>query len=326
MKLLFIDPTCPRPYTNNVLNGIGMGGTEMTMSRVCEALFKDHDVSLAQHNRIEAEGIYVPLTDELINQRWDAIVVLRSLYHTRLGDRLPVGVPLYLWLHDLPGQHLRAEVPYLNKLKPTILCVSDWHRTQIIEALKSFGDCVLPRSITVYNPIADDLLPDSTPVEPYKLVFTSSPHKGLKEVLYAFECLRRIEPRFHLHVTNPGYYGNLATDVENVHSLGVLPHAEVMKHVRSALCVFYPNYTFPETFGMVFAESNAVGTPVIAHPLGASREIVYHPHEIVNCRDVQLVVDRVITWAEGDRPTVKAHKEFRLVEVMKKWYNLLRRN
>ena len=71
-------------------------------------------------------------------------------------------------------------------------------------------------------------------------------------------------------------------------------------------------------------ESDAVGTPVITHRLGASSEILDHPHqETVDCRNPRLVIERVMAWYRGERPRVLGRSQFRLTRILKDWINLL---
>ena len=46
--------------------------------------------------------------------------------------------------------------------------------------------------------------------------------------------------------------------------------------MQQALGVFHINTRYPETFGCIHAEANAVGTPVITLDIGANREVI-HP-------------------------------------------------
>jgi glycosyltransferase involved in cell wall biosynthesis len=73
----------------------------------------------------------------------------------------------------------------------------------------------------------------------------------------------------------------------------------------------------------VFAESNAVGTPVISHDAGAAREILNDSRQIVDCRDIEGICRRIAAWRHGERPLVGADDRFRLSGVVEEWRRLL---
>jgi glycosyltransferase involved in cell wall biosynthesis len=123
-------------------------------------------------------------------------------------------------------------------------------------------------------------------------------------------------------VANPGYFPNHDTkEQRNVVNLGALPHPEVIAHVRSALCVLHLNAVFPETFGIVHAEANAVGTPFLSSRLGAVPETADHPSELIDVNDTKAVIDRLIAWKRG-RPKVRGNPMFRLNRIVKEWLDL----
>ena len=86
-----------------------------------------------------------------------------------------------------------------------------------------------------------------------------------------------------------------------------------------------PMARFVETFGCIFAEANAVGTSVLAHPIGAAPEVLENPAQLVDCRDRAAVVDRLLRWRDEGLPLVKARPEFRLSAVVARWRELLER-
>jgi len=115
---------------------------------------------------------------------------------------------------------------------------------------------------------------------------------------------------------------DFVTARENVVFLGSLSHDDVLREVRTALCVFYPADKVPETFGLVFAESNAVGTPVLAHPFGAAPELLT-PEQLVDARDINAIIDRLGAWKRGERPIVGAKEEVRMSNVIRAWERIL---
>lgn len=312
--IVFYDPCCPVAYTNDSLRQGALGGTEATVIRVAEAL----DAYVVQHNRWEREGRYLPPSHV---PGATHVVCLRLVQELpKLRKQYP-NAKLYLWLHDIAGEEIRDHYQGIVTSGATIVGVSQFHKDQIKDTFARFN-LVPPTPVRhVYNPIDAGLVRDETPVDPNKLVFFSSPHKGLEYTLRVFEMLHRAHPEFRLYVSNPGYYPDAKLDLPGVVNLGRLSHAQVLEQVRSALCVFYLNRVFPETFGLVFAEANAVGTPVLTAPIGAATEILYHPSETLDVRNAMACIERVLAW-RTNRPLVRAKEQFRIGAVASAWTRL----
>lgn len=327
-EILFYDGVCPKPYTLQTLKDEPMGGTEATVLRVAEGLAaKGYDIIIEQRNREvhDSEGVlyYNPTGGKRLNPK--VVITLRDAGHYVANKRRFPEAKHYIWLHDVMSgdysTHLRM---HLKGQEGTLLTVSDWHKTNVLNELHDHSLYGSLRVKKVYNPLASYAVKDAQPAyHNHKLVYFSSPHKGLDQVLQLFGYLRNMDPKFELYIANPGYYANRTDLPAGVVNLGSLSHEAVLNHVRSALCVFYPNTVFAETFGLVYAEANAVGTPVIAHPIGSAKEVLTHPHQVLDCYDYKAVVDRVIKWSKGERPIVSSRKEFRLDAVIGEWLKLI---
>jgi glycosyltransferase involved in cell wall biosynthesis len=324
MRLVFLDTSCPSPYDAETLETRPQGGTESTVTRVAEGLAeRGHDVIVAQKGRGEGgKGLakYIGLDHlDQIHYRPHAVIALRTPELARFSFEKYPDSRRFLWLHDFNQQRVVQAYPSLKDANTKILCVSRTHKSVVADALLS----QIPPPITgltvdyIYNPIAD-LEPDGTPVDPKKLVFFSSPHKGLDHALYLFSRLRDIDPSFTLHVANPGYLPSAESSIPGVVILGELPHVAVLQHVRSSLAVFHPNLVFPETFGLVHAEANAVGTPVITSTLGANREVLSDPRQTISVRDEKTVIDTILRWSV-ERPVVRGNPNFKLSNVLDQW-------
>lgn len=331
--LLVIDLTCPSPYDSNSLKTQTLGGTEATVIRVMEKLSEKIPVIVVQHNRTETfqQGniTYSRPLFHLMSLRWRAIVVLRHpQYAINLRARFK-DVPIWVWMHDLLGLEQLHVLQGMVENDIGYLTVSDFHSNQLFD-LQNVDSYIpkMPKIQRIYNPIADDLVPDETVIDKNKLVFVSAPLKGLQHTLRAFEIIRKRYPQFELFISNPGY-GYLHNSLEDlqiahVRYLGPLTHADNIKMVRSALAVFSLNYVAPETFGIAFAEANAVGTPVLAHPFGALPEVVSNPSEqLVNVHDLFAVMERLMHWHQGGRPSVHGKALFKVSSVCKEWEKLL---
>lgn len=321
-NILFIDPVCPRPYSKAVLEGTGLGGTEATVIRIAEGLQRHANVTVAQHCRtsaMHAEVTYTPLTKELLKETWHKIIVLRSPAVALGLLKIKPMSKIYLWLHDAINPEILKYGKALGEANVGVICVSNWHKTQLVEMLKTDNDIKqFPMVTRIYNPIDDNLKPDDTVVNPNKLVFFSSPHKGLDHTLKLFKNARAMCPELELYVSNPGYLKLSWERQPGVVDLGVQSHQSIMKHVRQSLCVFYPNYEFPETFGLVVAEANAVGTPVLTHPRAALTEVVNGYWQLTDCHQAKMVLERLFKW-QKDRPKVEAKECFRLKQIVSEW-------
>lgn len=328
--ILFQDGVCPSQYTLNTLNVKSLGGTEASCLRIVEGLAKrGHHIVISQRNRINTHTdlvdtgslTYCPLETNFANNNFDTVITLRDAGHYRANVLKFPKAKHYLWMHDVVGGDYGAHMEHhLGGFNNDLICVSDWHKDQIHRQLPG----VALNIKRIYGPLAPYCTKTTTQFDPYKLIFFSSPHKGLEGTLAAFVRLRAREPRFRLFLSNPGYFKDAVGLPEGVINLGSLPHHSLlMDHVRESLCTFYPNTVFEETFGLVMAESDAVGTPVIAHRIGAAPEVISHPKEIMDCRDVDKVVERVLAWSKGERPIVKGRIEFTLNTVLNEWEKVI---
>ena len=328
-QILIVDFACPDPYDANTLKTKPMGGTEATVVRVAEGLSEWYDVTVIQHNRAKTTkngAAYAPMTAINDIKHPKQVICLRDPRPLAFLKNQYPDAGLFLWLHDLdtiPSNLAKVE-PLLHDVGANVICVSNFHKTHIIDSLRPAVQDRLRSYIVdyIYNPIDDDLKPkEQSKVDDTKLLFMSSPHKGLELVLKAFDRVKRAFPQYRLHIANPGYLKDTISDDHKVKVLGSLNHDDVIRELRSSFCLFYPNHDYftRETFGIVYAEANAVGTPVIAHPIGAAREVLSKPtSQLLDCRNMDLILNTLEAW-QHKRPKPKANPKFRLKEVLSEW-------
>ena len=101
--------------------------------------------------------------------------------------------------------------------------------------------------------------------------------------------------------------------------------------MKGSLATIHLNKDYPETFGCVNAESNLVGTPVLAYDLGATKEILFdaekqlvkkNPYR-VDLKEVTTIVETILKWYKGDRPVVKLNPLFNKEKIIKQWIEIL---
>ena len=316
-----------------------MGGTELTAARVAEALAADHDLVVLQHCRQQVacslQGVrYEPGGDwrKLAGQRnFDVVIIINSLKLLALWHKhAPAQTRLILWRHNFMGATHKYAANLLVDTNAQMICVSHSHRRHTLAALGISEDSVSSARIgVIYNPVLTDQQKHrsiaQTGVDVNQLLFASSPHKGLEQVLDNFVKLRQRIPQLSLLVCNPGYLERSLPACEGVHYTGKLRPAQVHAQMRRSLCLFNAQSTFAETFGLVFAEAHSVGTPVVAQcGLGAVDEVVGDRYgQALDINNAQAVYELIAGWRDGQRPQLSKNPAFDLDAVKTQWLTLL---
>jgi glycosyltransferase involved in cell wall biosynthesis len=102
--------------------------------------------------------------------------------------------------------------------------------------------------------------------------------------------------------------------------------------MKESLCCLHLNKEYPETFGCVNAESNLMGTPVLAYNLGATPEIldlpfvydqILEPYQYrVDPNEITLIIKTLLSW-QKDRPDVKLNPRLNKEKIVKKWIEII---
>jgi glycosyltransferase involved in cell wall biosynthesis len=351
VRIAIIDPVTPKPYSGATLRDQPLGGTEATVIRIAEAL----DAIVLQHNRGDDEGRYRVASSTIDPTH---VVVLREPAAALDAARRYPDSKILLWLHDLcgpgtaRGKKMLDHAVALAEHRVTLVCVSDFHANDVRRNFLALSEGRHPAVVRVYNPVDVTDAPDGArPTDPNKLVFFSSPHKGLDYTLTIFKQLRARNKHLRLFIANPGYLPSTSNNSPGIVNLGAVPHSVIMEHVSTALCTFYPNYVYPETFGLALGESNALGTPVLTHNIGAAEEVLNGPDQFIRVPAVRNLADsvfwrmpslraggeaslgllgfskgyreRIERWQEDGRPAVAGRPEFSTENVVQAWRAVL---
>ena len=334
MHILFYDPVTPFAYEANSIKAQALGGTESTVIRIAEALAVHHQVSVAQHCRkqddLSSKVSYLTLASAE-RLKPEVLILLRDYKKLALlAEQFPKA-RRYLWLHNMPSRQLYKEREAFKRYHFEIIAVSHFHQRAIQKRLA--GNCLqrllnfycapfkLPIHV-LYNPIADHLKADGTAIKEQQLLFMSSPQKGLAETLKRFKEVREHYPEYELLIANPGYVKMTEALPPQAHFLGALPHEELLKILRESFCVFYPQCERVETFGLVYAEANAVGTPVLAHDSGAASEVLSTRDQVLDGHSLSAILAKLAKW-QTQRPQLEGQAAFRLSKVTQDWLSLL---
>ncbi|MEO8844858.1 MAG: glycosyltransferase [Kofleriaceae bacterium] len=131
----------------------------------------------------------------------------------------------------------------------------------------------------------DELAPDpAVPREPIVLfVGRLVPSKGARDLISAMHEVQQQLPRARLVIIGDGplreeLQAQARRELRACEFLGALPHARVIEWMKRATVVSVPSVVQPdgssEGLGLVFAEAQAVGTPVVSCFTGGIPEVV----------------------------------------------------
>ena len=333
--ILFADTSHPKPYDFDDLHAHAMGGTESSLLRTAKILHnKGHQVTVYQQNRnqaVQQKQINFVGPNQLSSiAKPDHVVILRKFPQIRAFQQQFPTANFHLWIHTYKN--------WEYVLKRGVRMAKDW---QLITNSKTHAEhCeqrlngglmgriynLFKKPIcikTCYNPIPAELAEYPKQArDPNKLLFLSAPNKGLAQVLKTFQHINRHLKDLQLYIANPGYREDQPEKVPNVHYLGAIPADQVKMHIATSLCVFYPQNSFAETFGLIYAEANSLGTPVMAHNIGAAREILHPNNVLINAEDNYQITKTLVAW-QRQLPAVSYRKEFDEPAIYQQWAEAL---
>jgi len=336
MQILFYDIAAPYIYTDISRIQKGLGGTESTITRIAHALADKHDIVVAQYHRqttedTESNGVRYLSLNSANQLSPDIVVLLRRREWIEPVARLFPRARHFFWMHDTPSKKLYLYRRLFHRYAYEIIAVSDFHIQEIKKRLygkwyqrllKPWHFChATPTVHRIYNPIDDHLDKDDATWHPQQMILASAPNKGLALNLKAFEQINQVFPEYELLIATYAKWNDSELP-RNVRFLGSLPQHELFKKIRESFCMFYPQYQNKETFGLVYAETNAIGTPVLAHDFGAAREVLSDPTQLIDGRNIDSIIEKLKEWRKN-RPVVRAKPEFRLSNVKQEWIKLL---
>jgi glycosyltransferase involved in cell wall biosynthesis len=319
-SILFFDPVAPRGYTYNTLRSEALGGSEASLLRVAKLLAVDNDVCVYQNadpfrGEVRIDGVR-HIGQEGLTQIPDIVVHFRT---SELMQDMREEMPNTR--HIMWAQDFFARINDVICLEgEEVIVLSEAHKLNLLQACDKFK--VATKAIHVLpNPVEVDAI--RQPKVERRLGFFSSPHKGLNQVIEHFTALSRAYEGLSMVYANPGYIPSLDAAGASITNLGMLRHAKVMEELSKCSILFYPQTVFPETFGIVLAEANAMGVPVLAHDFGAASEVLRQPGNIVtDCNNFATIEQGLVTLLQ-DKPIVNLDLRFEMKTVADMWRKLL---
>ena len=203
---------------------------------------------------------------------------------------VPQQRPAVLWTqhaHDQPAmQGLRNTA--CAQQWDQIVCISDWQKQMFHLELGVSPDRIDVQRNAI-SPLFEHMYRDVDHLTKAKagklrLVYTSTPFRGLDLLLACFPAIRRLHPQCTLDVfSSMQVYGQWGSQdeyqplydqcrsTEGAHYRGSVSQTELAKQLEGATMLAYPN-TFAETSCIAAMEALAAGLLVISSDLGALPE------------------------------------------------------
>lgn len=221
----------------------------------------------------------------LAGKRFDAVIVLNdsgsaAAYRAALAP----GTKVILWTqhaHDQPAM-LGLKDRALTAHWDAIVAISDWHRGKLIETFALDPSRVRVRRNAI-APAFETLTRTPNP-GPARLVYTSTPFRGLDVLLRVFPRVRELFPGTTLDVFSSlavyqvapkddpfGPLYERARATPGVAMRGSIPQVQLAAELARADMFAYPS-TFAETGCIAAMEALAAGLDVVSSRLGALPE------------------------------------------------------
>lgn len=317
LDVLIIDATTPKPYNWETLERESLGGTESSVVRLSEG-FGSKGLKVAVMQPYEFVAHESPNKVQYLPLSWASILKPKNVICLRAKPKFEMypDAKFFVWFHDLAENGDYAVYTQdMIKYNATGVAVSDWHTTNILQAAPGMP------LVRIYSPVDESCYsyPPVEKVDPFQLVWMSSPHKGLDKALDVFKELQEKDSRFKLIVFNPGYWYETQRPSRNVIYLPKATRKVMRSVVAHSLCLFYPT-DFQETFGLVAAEANCLRVPVATYSVAALQESVGNEF----CTSKEDLLNKIYSWSQGNRPPVLGQDRFKFEEVYKDWVEVLK--
>ena len=207
------------------------------------------------------------------------------------------------------GRHYWMHRERLFREASAFICVSRFIRKAAVDA--GFPEYKLH---VIYTGIdCDRFRPADSPRDPKLILFVGRlvEVKGCEYLLRVMAYVQRHDPEAHLEIIGDGPLRPRLEAIAAELSLrvcfrGVQNSDEVLRSMLRARILCNPSATAPngnrEAFGMVFAEAQAAGTPVVSFFHGAIPEAVNHGQTGLLCAegDVGMLADSLRTLLDDD--------------------------
>lgn len=263
MKILFVFPR-PKHYDSRSIRELPSGGTEKAVIFLGEALQQcGHDVE------------WITTSDQIGPRDADVVITQEAQFF----DLYPEAKKVF-WSHHFADQPITdRSAPYARCFADKIVTLSACHREDFLSTLK-LDSVVIGHGVWLGEVVKAEK-------DPYRLIYASTPFRGLERIPKLFKAIKEKEPRATIAIASSMQtYGDTEGDrqykpifdelqsIPGVELLGSLNQQQLYQEYAKASIFFYP-CIWPETYCLAMDEAIAHGCHVAATRLGALGDQVY---------------------------------------------------
>lgn len=288
LKILFIPSFCA-PFYSTILDHRPMGGTETGVIRISDALYKmGHKVYIYQQTEYppNIDGPQYISNRELANlEEVDAVILIRAwgeLFKPWKTKKL------FLWSTD-SYKSLKSfglgDKRIIDKIDGLFL-LSRWHQ----ETMCKSSGFPIEKTWLINNGVHEDYFTGTEVRSPKRLIYSSTPDRGLQFMPTIFRELKKRHPDLELHVYSSydrysaGWLKGVRYEENTLlyHSLESIPgcylHGSILQKdlarefMKSTLLTYSCN--FEETSCITAMEAMAAGCPIVTSNLAALKETI----------------------------------------------------
>jgi glycosyltransferase involved in cell wall biosynthesis len=295
LRILFA-PYALKQFYPGILDVRPLGGTETGIIRLAEALFRlGHDVSIYQDNEYPPQlsgPKYLSAADLSVAGHFDAVIMIRGF----LGFfNYWNAKKKFFWSTDSASAEISygiGDKRFYDKVDGVFL-LSQWHVDSLSEASN------LPKSKThiLSNGIVPSHFEGVEVRHPKRLIYSSSPHRGLTYMSFIFKELKKLHTdlEFHVFSSTNRYRQDYTAEIEQEDRLFLDPlrnlpgcylHGSILQKdlarefMKSSVWIYPCNYE--ETSCISAMEAMAGGCAIVTNDYGALKETIGNAGIIIN--------------------------------------------
>lgn len=318
-------------WTPDQIDGTGLGGSETAVVRLAEQFVQ-------RGMRVMVYGPQDGVWNGVIYRNYRKfdprvnVWMFVSWRNPAMFDNDIKAEHKVLWVHDTDYGDILT--PERAEKIDSIWCMSEWHRQHLIGKYAPYH--LEDRLLVVGNGIEASRFVGREERDPHRIVYSSSPDRGLEQVLGYWPEIRKADPEATLHIyydfTNfdlmrgdPAYKAKIIdlAKQDGVTWRGRIGQKELAREFMRASVLFYPGpHDFCETFCITALEAQAAGCVPVTRDNGALPETNARGIVLPNDSDAAAWVTAV---QEAQSRTEDERTEMRLWATTKTWSEVANR-